>query len=341
MRLIPEKNPKPIRITALATLALFIIVGISTVLQVLINNPTKTGFEVFCGFLFSVLLALTGALTILWGWWAICRIGHKTMLKNADEVFRTNGISSQLAAHFTAAPYPEDDDIIISAYLLTEAERYKEAEEALIPIDRTAVSQRALALLNTTLLRIYYMTGRQEKIERHLANIRERSEAAYQMKPEMLNEYKPYLDDVLDYALLNAVFAAQKGDRQTVSQYMQRVMFRISLRDEADRALYPQIADLSLLYAEGKYHEAHQLEQQIHGGIINYGIPLSQPHKDELMRRTEQAKVFVPYFDPKATSVLQSKTVREPETTGTDRRLPTEEELQRGVRPEDCGLDLF
>ncbi|MBP0967405.1 MAG: hypothetical protein J5722_07215 [Oscillospiraceae bacterium] len=260
-------------------------------------------------------------------------------MKNADTVFRQYGIGTSLAGVFTAAPYPEDDDVVISAYLLTAAEHYKEAEEALIPIDRTAVSQRTLAMLNTTLLRLYFMTGRQEKIGRHLENTNARTENAYQMKPEILNEYKPYLDDVLDYALLNAVYAAQKGDTETADRYMQTVSYRISLREEADRELYPLIADLSLLYAKGKFQEAHQLEQQLQGKIVNYSPPLSQPHRDELMRRTAQARVFTPYFDRKAEAAMQRQA--EKENGSMERRLPTEADLQKGIRPEDCGLDLF
>ncbi len=339
MRLIPEKNPKPIRAAAYATFGMFVVVSAATALRTVIDNPNKTGFELFLGFLFSALLGALGALAVLWGWWLIGRLGHKATLKNADTVFLHSGFSTALAGAFTAAPYPEDDDIVISAYLLTAAEHYKEAEEALIPIDRTAVSQRTLAMLNTTLLRLYFMTGRQEKIKRHLENTAARTEAAFQMKPEMLNEYKPYLDDEFDYSLLNAVYAAQKGDKVTSDKYMRAAMQRISLRDEADRALYPQIVDLSLLYAQGRFQEAHELEQQLSGRIANPGVPLSQPHKDELRRRVEQARVFTPYFDPKAEAELKSAAKHA--DGATERKLPTEAQLQQGVRPEDCGLELF
>ena len=339
MRLIPEKNPKPIRLAAYITFGLFLIVGAATALKNIVYNPAQSGFALFLSFLFSALLGALGGLAVLWGWWLIGKLGHGASLKNADTVFRQYGIGTSLAGVFTAAPYPEDDDVIISAYLLTAAEHYKEAEEALIPIDRTAVSQRTLAMLNTTLLRLYFMTGRQEKIGRHLENTNARTENAYQMKPEILNEYKPYLDDVLDYALLNAVYAAQKGDTETADRYMQTVSYRISLREEADRELYPLIADLSLLYAKGKFQEAHQLEQQLQGKIVNYSPPLSQPHRDELMRRTAQARVFTPYFDRKAEAAMQRQA--EKENGSMERRLPTEADLQKGIRPEDCGLDLF
>lgn len=339
MRLIPEKNPKPIRAAAYATFALFLVVAAATALRNVIDNPAKTGFELFLGFLFSALLGVLGGLAVLWGWWLIGKLGHKVTLKNADTTFLQSGYGTALAGAFTAAPYPEDDDVVISAYLLTAAEHYKEAEEALIPIDRTAVSQRTLAMLNTTLLRLYFMTGRQEKIKRHLENTAARTENAFQMKPEILNEYKPYLDDIFDYALLNAAYAAQKGDKVTSDNYMRQVMQRISLRDETDRRLYPGIADLSLLYAQGKFQEAHALEQQLRGEIANPGLPLSQPHRDELRRRVEQARVFTPYFDQKAEAALQHQAKNA--DASMERKLPTEAQLQQGIRPEDCGLDLF
>lgn len=339
MRLIPEKNPKPIRIAAYATFGMFIIVSAATALRTVIDNPTKSGFELFLGFLFSALLGALGGMAVLWGWWLIGKLGHNATLKNADTIFLHSGYGTSLAGAFTAAPYPEDDDIVISTYILTAAEHYKEAEEALIPIDRTAVSQRTLAMLNTTLLRLYFMTGRQEKIKRHLENTAARTEAAFQMKSEILNEYKPYLDDIFDYMLLNAVYAAQKGDKAASDNYLRQAMLRISLRDETDRALYPRIADLSLLYAQGKFQEAHELEQQLQSAIVNSGTPLSQPHKDELRRRVEQARVFTPYFDLKAEAALQRQA--DNADASMERRLPTEAQLQQGIRPEDCGLELF
>ena len=339
MRLIPEKNPKPIRAAAYATFGMFVVVSAATALRTVIDNPTKTGFELFLGFLFSALLGVLGGLAVLWGWWLIGKLGHKATLKNADATFQQSGYGTALAGAFTAAPYPEDDDVVISAYLLTAAEHYKEAEEALIPIDRTAVSQRTLAMLNTTLLRLYFMTGRQEKIRRHLENTAARTENSFQMKPEMLNEYKPYLDDIFDYALLIAVYATQQGDRETADKYMRQVMSRISLRDEADRALYPQIVDLSMLYAQRRFEEAHELEQRLRGEIANYGSPLTQPHRDELRRRLEQARVFTPYFDQKAEAALQRQANNA--DASMERKLPTEAQLQQGIRPEDCGLELF
>ena len=344
MRLIPENSPKPIRITALITFMLFMACGIATTLRFIVDFPQKSKASLFGVFLFFVLLAIAAALAVAWAWLLINKAGHKVTLKNADEVFRHTGFSQKLAETFTAAPYPEDDDIVISAYLLTAAECYKEAETALIPIDRTSLSQRTLALLNTTVLRIYYMMGRQEKIKRHIENTRERSETAYEMKPEMLNEYKPYLDDELDFDLLNAVYAAQCGNRDLTDRYMRKLMFRISMRDEADRELYPLIADLSLLYAEGKYPEAHQLEQRLEGEIVNFSVPLSQPHRDELMRRVAQARIFATMYDMKAKAALDHTEPAAPaaeEPFVTARRLPTEAQMQQGIRPEDCGLDLF
>ena len=347
MRLIPENNPKPIRITAIVLGSMFVIGGLSASLRMMIDRPNSTRIELVISLFFFVLLGLLAALAVLWMWQLLGRIARRFTQNTADQLFRASGFTKELANTFQSAPYPEADDIVISAYLLTAAEHYKEAEETLIPIDRTALSQRSLAMLNTTFLRIYYMTGRQEKIRRHLETTNARSEAAYDMKPELLEEYKPYLDDELDFALLNAVFAAQNGDRAASGRYMKRAMFRISMRDEADRELYPLIADLSILYAESKYPEAHQLEQRLKGEIVNFSVPLSQPHKDELLRRVSQASVFAPVYDQKAKAELEREkayaaamAANEPDPE-TARRLPTEAELQQMPRPEDNGLELF
>ncbi len=347
MRLIPENNPKPIRITAIVMCSMFIIGGFAATMRLMIERPDSTRFTLVGGMFFFALLGLLAALAVLWMWKLLGRIAGKFTQKKADELFRMTGFSKELADIFQSAPYPEADDIVISSYLLTAAEYYKDAENTLIPVDRTALSQRSLAMLNTTFLRIYYMTGRQEKIKRHLENTNARSEAAYDMKPELLEEYKPYLDDAFDFALLNAVYAAQHDDSAAADRYMKRVMFRISMRDEADRELYPLIADLSLLYARGKYEEAHQLEQRLEGEVANFSVPLSQPHKDELLRRISQASVFAPVFDMKAHAELEREkihaaaaAVNEPDPE-TVRRLPTEADLQRMPRPEDNGLELF
>ncbi len=344
MRLLPENTPKPIRITSIVTFVLFMACGIATTLRFIIDFPQKTKLSLLGVFIFFVILAIAAALAVAWAWLLINKAGHKVTVKNADQVFRHYGFSRKLAETFTAAPYPEDDDIVTSAYLLTAAECYKEAETALIPIDRTALSQRTLAMLNTTVLRMYYMTGRQEKLKRHIENTRERSEAAYEMKPEILDEYKPYLDDELDFDLLNMVYAAQTNNRELTDRYMRKLMFRISMRDEADRELFPRIADLSLFYAKGKYHEAHLLEQRLEGEIVNFSVPLSQPHKDELLRRVAQARIFATMFDMKAKAVLnhaEPAVPAEENTVLTERKLPTEAQLQQGPRPEDCGLELF
>lgn len=347
MRLIPENSPKPIRITAIVLASMFVIGGLSATLRMMINRPQSTRFELVFGMFFFVALGLLAALAVLWMWQLLGKAAHRFTENNADQIFRSSGFTKALADTFLSAPYPEADDIVINAYLLTAAEHYKEAEENLIPVDRTAISQRSLAMLNTTFLRIYFMTGRQEKIRRHLENTNARSEAAYDMKSEILNEYKPYLDDEFDFALLNTVFAVQNDDRAAADRYMKRVMFRISMRDEADRELYPLIADLSLLYAEGKYTEAHQLEQRLKGEIVNFSVPLSQPHKDELLRRVSQASVFAPVYDQKAQAELEREkayaaamAANEPDPE-TVRKLPTEADLQKMPRPEDNGLELF
>ena len=344
MRILPEHNPKPVMITAIVVFALFMVCGMGYSG----NLAFQYGKPFLPLMIFFTLLAVGAVFAVLWTWHFLAQAAHKASFKKAELDFRQGGYTRDLAGTFLAAPYPTDEERVINAYLLSAAESYKEAENALQLVDRSELSVRTMAMLQTTYLRIYSMTGRQEKVKRLLENVRGKNDAAYEMNADLNGTFLPYLDDALDYYLITAMYYLQRGDQASAAPYMKNLMFQISKHDEADRVLFPKIVDLCVLFATSRFQDAHTLENDLKGEIGNFSGSLSQPHKTELLRRIEQARIYSPFLDPQAQSELKLHYTNEnaaeiPVNADhlTERRLPTEAELSGAPKPENFGLDLF
>ncbi|MBP0966683.1 MAG: hypothetical protein J5722_03525, partial [Oscillospiraceae bacterium] len=93
MRLIPENNPKPIRITAIVLGSMFVIGGLSASLRMMIDRPNSTRIELVISLFFFVLLGLLAALAVLWMWQLLGRIARRFTQNTADQLFRASGFT--------------------------------------------------------------------------------------------------------------------------------------------------------------------------------------------------------------------------------------------------------
>lgn len=303
IRLIPADTPKPIAITAIVLLLMFLATGLAATVHFAVEFPHDSPVWPL---LFFIVLAAGAFYCVIYAWQLLKKAAFRASVLHASNIYQTQGFCSNLAEMFGKDPNSSEQEVLIRGFLLSMAEEFEEAERALSALDQPRLLMRPFAMAAAARLRNYYLTGHPDKAERLLKNYAEKIEAAYEMKPDFLEKYYPFLDDALEYYIIAFDRAMQKDAHEAAEGYLKKALFRISLRDAADAELMPQILDVRKMYARGQLTEAHEAENRMRGTIMQYpGI--SQPRRDDLLRMLEQSKLAARKFVARNDASVQGR----------------------------------
>ena len=286
MQLIPSGTPPLLRKIALVTMILFIIVGLGFTLQLV----RVSFFSFLLNFIYFFLLGAASAFAILMSWHWMSMLAQKHLRVKLDTIYQSQGYCSELAETAFAVPTPTDKDKLLHVFLLVMAEDYEHAETMLLRINRKQLTGREAAMYDTCRLRMLVMSGEFDTVQRMLLQEQDAINRAYEMKPDLFEQYLPYADDALVFYMLAAAASLQNREPERAAEYRRHAEFQITNRSETEMGYYPLIFDLNMYYASEKYEEAHQLENTLRGEIecstMMRGI------KQELLRLIEQARIY-------------------------------------------------
>ena len=293
-----RETPELYRKAIWGTVILFSFVGLCFALKLM----AKSLFAAFYSFLFFALLGVASAAVLVLFWGFLNNLTGKRAIQILDEKYRGAGIDKDAADSLKAAGFIETySQKVLRLFLTVQAEYYQESEQIFAEIDETELTVRQLAMYYTTRLRVYLMTGKFDKAEIFYDERSDFLRDTYDEQPELLGEYKPYADDALDFYILSAALAAQRSQTELEAEYRKKAQFRISLRDETDMIIYPQIMDLNHLFATARLQEAHLLENELRGRIGS--APISGGRRAELDRLAAQARIFAAHTQIKSQLV--------------------------------------
>ena len=307
IRLVPSDTPKAITVTAIVLFFMFLATGLAATVHLAVEFPHNSPVW---SILFFIVLAVGAFYSVIYTWQLLKKSGFRASVLHAAKAYQSQGFSRDLAKLFDTAQNSSEQEILIRGFLLSMAEEFEDAERALSVLDQSHLLMRPFAMAAATRLRCYHLTGRQDKTERLLKSAAEKIEAAYEMKPDFLEKFYPFLDDALEYYLIAFDRAMQKDAHEAAEGYLKKALFRISLRDTADTELMPQILDVRKMYACGQLVEAHEAENGVRGAIMQYpGI--TQPHRDDLLRMLEQSKLAARKFVARNDASVQGRILPE------------------------------
>lgn len=303
IRLIPPDTPKPIVITAIVLFFMFLATGLAATVHLAIEYPHDSPV---LPLLFFIALAVAAFYCVVYIWQLMKKSAFRASVMHGQKVYQEQGFCRNLADMYATMPYPQEQESLIHCFLLSMAEEFEESERTLNVLDQTHLLMRPFAMAATIRLRSYFLTGHLDKAERLLKNSAEKIEAAYEMKPDFLEKYYPFLDDAMEYYIIAADRALQRDEHEAAESYRKKALFRISLRDPADTALMPQILDIRRMFALGQLEEAHEAENALRGAIMQYpGI--TQPHRDDLLRMLAQSRLAARQFVTRNDASVQGR----------------------------------
>lgn len=286
MELFPPGIPKPLQKTAIIALISFVVFGVGYALRL-----AKVSFGSFlAALLYFTLLGLFSAFAIVMSWRGMSLLAQKRITQKMEVIYQERGYCRKLADMAYSIPTPTDKVMLQHIFLLVMAEEYEFAETRLLRINRTQLSGREAAMYDTCRLRMLAMTGEFYDAQQLFLQLKDSIGRAYEMKPDLFDQYTLYADDALVFYMLAAAFSLQNGEHGMAEEYRRHAEFQITNRSDTEMLYYPQIFDLNLLYAQERYDEAHVMENEIRGEIESRMMPLGI--KKDLLRFTEQAKVF-------------------------------------------------
>ncbi len=282
-------SPKFVRITAIITISFFSAYGLIVGTPYLSRSIAN---YLLCVLYFAALGAGCGLL-LCCAWKLYAKMQLKAVYKNLEQHFFQSGFTVEMADVLKAIiPAPAEREQVLRAYLLVMAEDYRQAEGVITRINEPSLSTRNFAAVMTAKLRLYLMTGRLEKAEHLLDLHRSKIEQAFEMKPDLADNYYVFADDIFDYYMLAGICAEMKHEQDAALLYRKKAMFQASNRSTGEMQFCEQLMDLYALYASGKNKEAHELENQLAIMPELVQPKLTQAQKNEMHRALEQAKVF-------------------------------------------------
>ena len=303
-KVFPQGTPGVFRKVVWGTLILFTFLGFCFGCKVLDISV----FSFFQTFFIFVLLGIFSAGVLVLFWRLMNNIASKKVYQKMDAHYKSTGITKEFAEYLKAGNIMnEPNGMVLHAYLTVQAECYREAVPVFATIDETALDGRQLAMYLTARIRQLIMTGSQDKAETILMERSDYLDDIYEEKPLLLPEYKPYADDALDYYLLSAAFAAIRSNPEKEAAYRKKAMFQISMRDEFDMKIYPQILELNSLYASAHLKEAHVMENDLRGEIDRAMISVGK--RTEFSRLVGQARVFAAHTQLKAQKIYGERAL--------------------------------
>lgn len=297
-KVLTPETPELLRKVLWATVIFFAFIGFCIGARLIGKSP----FAALYAFGFFLLLGIASDAVVIIYWRFLNKLSNRRVLQLLDEKYRSFGISKEAADCLKAASFVETaTQKVLRLFLMVQAEYYRDSEPLFAEIDETALTPRQYAMYLTTRLRLYLMTGKFDKATILYGEHSDFLRDTYNEEPELLGEYKPYADDVLDFYLLSAALDAQNQRMQQEEEDRKSAQFRISLRDETDMIIYPQIMDLNHLFATARLKEAHLLENELRGRIGSAAIPAGR--RAELDRLAAQARIFAAHTQVKTQLV--------------------------------------
>ncbi len=285
----PRKQPKFVRVIVIVTMAFFTFIGLCLSLSLILESVSRFFlnwlFMIFCGAISSAALIFAVALFV-----EITRKNNDIKLK---QILSAKGFCSEAADIIKAVmPAPTEADLALHCFLLVMAEDYDTAEICISHINEPTLSMRNFAMVMTSKIRLYMMTGRFEKAERLLQAYRTKLDMAYEVHPYFFEDYRSYADDALEYYMLSAAYYDLMRDTETADGCRQKAMFSSSNRSPAEADFFGRLLELNRLYSTRQFEQAYALENDLRGMAANMPQLATQGTRYDLQRYVEQAKVL-------------------------------------------------
>ena len=285
----PRRQPKYVRVIVIITMAFFTFIGLCLSLRIISESVPRFFlnwfFMIFCGAFSSAVL--------IFAFTMFAEIANRNNGTKLEQILAVRGFCTEAADIMKAVmPAPTEADQALRCFLLVMAEEYDTAENEIAHINEPALSMRNFAMVMTSKIRLYMMTGRLEKAERLLQAYRTKLDMAYEAHPYFLENYRSYADDAAEYYMLSAAYYDLMHDAETAEDYRQKAMLASSNRSPAEADFFRRLLELNRLYSTGQFEQAHALENDLRGMAANLPQPASQGTRYDLQRYVEQAKVL-------------------------------------------------
>lgn len=285
----PRRQPKAIRIVIIATMIFFTIVGLAFSLHYL----EFSFMRFFLNLLFMVFCGAFSSAVIVFAFAMFSDIANKNNYTKLEQVFSAKGFCMEESNIINAfMPAPSEADSALQSFLLVMAEEYDTAERCIAHINEPALSMRHFAMVMTSKIRLYMMTGRLEKAERLLSAYKDKLDMAYEVHPLFFDDFRIYADDAMEYYMLSAAYYDATKDPETAEQYRQKAAFHASNRSAAEADFFRRLLELNRLYANGQFEQAYALENELRGAAATMPQPATQGTRCNLQRYLEQAKIL-------------------------------------------------